>query len=364
MKNFFLSLLLITILQAGYSQNNLKIFGHITTGPELNRNIRLSNNSTRANYDRLLLKMNFGFKYLYDNFTFSGRVSTGNTGNQRSAYVDLGNHTFSQKSIFLDKAYIKYKHNGWIAWLGKNSINLWKTNEILWDNDLKPEGVAMSKKLHFYGDYVPEFKINTGYFLIGNNPYDSLQTPTTFERQNNLSFFQLQMSFNVNRHSFILSPAFMHARLTKSLPYNMLAVMFRYTLFYRNRYYLYANYYRNLNHYKNQNLIDPNLHNQKSGFDIGINLPYQQFRLKLMYAYIEKYAVIDFLSQDNWLLPDFSQSHSGSNFKGWNARLVYKINHNFSVIFNAWYEQQIRQYTAQNGLFEATRMRLEFNFKF
>ncbi len=364
MKPFFLSFLLITILQTGYSQNRLKIFGHISIGPELNRNIRLSDNSDQPNYDRFLLRMNFGFKYLYKDFTFSGRISTGNTGNHRSAYVDLGNHAFSQKSIFLDKAYIKYKHNGWTAWLGKNSINLWKTNEILWDNDLKPEGIAISKKIHFFGDYVPEFKINTGFFLIGNNPYDSLPNPTTFDRQNNLSFFQLRTSLNVNRHRFILSPAFMHARLTKSLSYNMLAVMFRYGFFYRNRYYLYANYYHNLSHYKNQNPIDHNLRNQKSGFDIGISFPYQQFRLKLMYAYIEKYAVIDFLSQDNWLLPAVDHSQSGSNFKGWSAQLNYLISHGLSVALNLWYAQQIQHNITQNGLFEATRMRLEFNYRF
>ena len=359
MKNFFLSLLLITILQSGYSQNNLKIFGHISTGPELNRNIRLADHSKRSNFDRLLLKMNFGFKYLYDNFTFSGRVSTGNTAHPNSPYIDLGN-SYSRKSILLDKAYIKYKHSGWTAWIGKNSINLWKTNEILWDNDLKPEGIGIGKKLHFYGDYVPEFKINTGYFFINSNPYNNTKIATTFDRQNFLSFVQLKTAFSINQHHLILSPTYFYANISKTFDYDIFAVMFRYKFLYD--YNFYADYYHNFSTYENQ--VDVNLQNQKSGFDLGLGWHYRKFMLKLMYAYIEKYAVIDFLSQDNWLLPMTNDSQFGSNFKGINSRFSYKINRNFSVIFNVWYAKQIQYFSSQNGLFEATRMRLEFDFKF
>ncbi len=363
MKSYFLSFLLIAIIQTGYTQDNLKIFGQISTSPELNRNIRLSDNSTQADYDRFLLKMNFGVKYLYNNFTFSGRLSTGNIGKPRNPYVQLGN-AFSQKTIFLDKAYIKYSKKEWTAWIGKNSINLWKRNEILWDNDIKPEGIGISKKIHFYGDFIRELKINTGYFILGKTPYNLTQTPTTFDRQNNLSFIQLRTSVDIYRHHFLFSPVFMHARLDKSLNANIFAGMFRYLLFAKYRYYLYANYYRNFSNYKNQNLLDTKLRDKTTGYDIGVSWRYRKFNLKIMYAYIEKYAVIDFLAQDNWLLPADNTLQYGSNFKGWSTKLGYRISRNFWTELNIWYAKQIHIYTTNPGLFEATRMRLNFNYRF
>ena len=370
MKYYFLSFLLFAIIQTGYTQNklknNLKIFGYLSTGAEMNRNIRLSDNSSQAGYDRLLLKMNFGFKYLYNNFTFSGRLSTGNIGKPRNPYVQLGN-TFSQKTIFLDKAYVKYSKNDWTAWIGKNSINLWKSNEILWDNDVKPEGIGISKEIHFYeyySDYVPKLKINTGFFILGKTPYTLTQTPTTFDRQNNLSFIQLRTSFDIYRHHFLFSPVFMHANLDKSLNANIFATMLRYSLFAKYRYYLYANYYRNFSNYDNNNLLDANLRNKKTGYDVGVGWRYRKFNIKLMYAYIEKYAVIDFLSQDNWLLPANGTLQYGSNFKGWSTRLAYRISHNFWAELNILYAKQIHTNATNPGLFEATRMRLNFIYRF
>ena len=364
MKYYFLSFLLFVIIQTGYTQNNLKIFGYLSTGAEMNRNIRLSDNSSQAGYDRLLLKMNFGFKYIYNDYTFSGRLTTGNAGNPRNAYVNLGN-SFSQKSVFLDKAYVKYKRNNWMGWIGKNSINLWKSNEILWDNDIKPEGIGISKEIHFYDSYVPDLKINTGYFILGNNPYDSTQNPTTFDRLNNLSFVQVRASFYIRRIHFILSPLLMHARLSNSLNANIFSAMFRYTLpiGYRS-YRLYANYYRNFSNYDNNNLLDANLRNKKTGYDVGVSWRYRKFNLKLMYAYIEKYAVIDFLSQDNWLIPAVDHSQYGSNFKGWSTQISYRISHHFRATLHLWYAKQIHTNVTNPGLFEATRMRLNFIYRF
>ena len=83
-----------------------------------------------------------------------------------------------------------------------------------------------------------------------------------------------------------------------------------------------------------------------------------------MYAYIEKYAVIDFLSQDNWLLPATNETQYGSNFKGWSSRFSYLINGRMSVALNVWHAEQIHANTIEQGLFKATRIRLDFDFQF
>ncbi len=361
MKRFLLPFLLFVIEQTGYAQNELKIFGHISIGPELNRNIRLSGQSTQADYDLFRLKMNFGFKYLYDDFTFSGRISTGDADHPRSAYVNLGN-TFSNKAIQIDKAYIKYHHDGWTAWIGKNSINLWKTNEILWDDDVKPEGIGIHKNLHFSGFYSPGFQINAGYFFVNNINYTDTQTPTTFNRQSNLSFVQLKTLFHFNNHRFILAPSYMYSRLPKSLDYKIFSAMFSYQL--NRKYRLYTDYYHNLSNYENKDQINTNLQDQKTGFDVGLGWHHRKFKTKLMYAHIEKYAVIDFLSQDNWFLPATNETQYGSNFKGWSSRFSYLINDKMSVALNVWYAKQIHIDTIDQGLFKATRIRLDIDYKF
>ena len=361
MKSLFLSFLLLIVIQVGYAQDDLKVFGHITISPELNRNIRLSDQSTQADYDQFRLKMNFGFKYLYEDFTFSGRLTTGDANNPRSAYVNLGN-TFSNKVLQMDKAYIKYQKDGWAAWIGKNSINLWKTNEILWDNDVKPEGIGVHKSIHFYGTHVPGFQINAGYFFINDNDYTGAQAPTTFNQQSNLTFVQLGTSYSFNRQSLTLTPTYIFARLPESLDYKIFAGMISYKLYYD--YSLYANYYYNFSRYEGKEQMNANLQDQKTGYDIGLGWRYRKFKAKLMYAYIEKYAVIDFLSQDNWLLPATNDTQYGSNFKGWSSRFSYLINGRMSVALNVWYAEQIRSNTPDLGLFKATRIRLDFDFQF
>ena len=362
MKRFLLPFLLfVVIVQTGYAQGDLKIFGHITISPELNRNIRLSDQSTQADFDQFRLKMNFGFKYLYKDFTFSGRISTGDADNPRSAYVNLGN-TFSNKALQMDKAYIKYQKDGWAAWIGKNSINLWKTNEILWDNDIKPEGIGVRKNIHFYGTYTTDFQINAGYFFVNENDDTGTQVPTTFNRQSNLTFVQLKTLLYFNRHRFVLAPTYMFSQLPKSLDYKIFSSIFNYQ--FNHKYSLYADYYHNFSRYEGKEQINTNLENQKTGYDIGLGWRHRKFKAKFMYAYIEKYAVIDFLSQDNWLLPATNDTQYGSNFRGWTSRLTYWVRSRMTVALNVWYAEQIRSNTPDSGLFKATRIRLDIDYKF
>lgn len=62
--------------------------------------------------------------------------------NPRSANVTLGD-AFSTKEVSLDLAYARYKTWEWLSFTGGKFKNpIWGTKDMLWDSDVRPEGVV------------------------------------------------------------------------------------------------------------------------------------------------------------------------------------------------------------------------------
>ena len=114
--------------------------------------------------DRQRIRFRFGMKYHTETMELGGRLAT-NSGNLQSPHQTLGTLEGSaNKGFGLDRAYLTMKFNSKTSvTVGKTALNYWQQNEVLFDNDLSPEGISASYRLP-----VNEAKLtfNGGYYVL------------------------------------------------------------------------------------------------------------------------------------------------------------------------------------------------------
>ena len=87
-----------------------------------------------------------------DQISAGARLATGSSSDARSTNITLGNGTgdFQKTGVWFDKYYIEFKPtyqylNGLDFWFGKFA-NPFVNTELLWDDDINPEGIAIQYK--------------------------------------------------------------------------------------------------------------------------------------------------------------------------------------------------------------------------
>ena len=114
--------------------------------------------------DRQRIRFRFGMKYKTETIEMGGRLAT-NSGNLQSPHQTLGTlDGSSNKEFGLDRAYLTMKFNTETSvTLGKAALNYWQQNEVLFDNDLSPEGISASYRLPVSE---AELTLNSGYYIL------------------------------------------------------------------------------------------------------------------------------------------------------------------------------------------------------
>jgi hypothetical protein len=94
--------------------------------------------------DRERFRLRWGAVATIQDFTVGMRLASG-TGEQVSTNQTMGT-SFSQKSIFIDQAYLMWKAHESINLIGGRMPNpFWRTyaSDVMWDDDINPEGYAI-----------------------------------------------------------------------------------------------------------------------------------------------------------------------------------------------------------------------------
>lgn len=131
---------LLPAAAAAQGDTKLKLSGDARLRVERDWDSRNSDGSLRPDRDRLRGRLRFGFTYALDDvFSFGGRVRTGEA--PQSSQATLGDG-FRPKEVDLDQLFVTVTRGGFWSWGGKNVFPFWKPNEIFWDDDVLPEGVA------------------------------------------------------------------------------------------------------------------------------------------------------------------------------------------------------------------------------
>ncbi len=358
----FFAFLFSVSVKAQDTAKKLKLSADVRFRTELDRNSMKTSGELRNDRDRFRYRMRFGFKYmLNDMFEFGARIRSGNPLNQQSPHVTLGKE-FHSDAFSIDKAYIKTKFsNGLWLWGGKNSMPFWEQNELLWDGDVNPEGIAMGGKFAI-GENAKLVPV-IGYFIAGH-------AGKSFGDDNTLTLAQLKYDSKLGSNNLVLSSGIILGNDIPNKPDGTHTFVQDYKIWATSLQFKLKNvgltfgvdYFKNLQDYSGNDNIADVFEDQTAGYVASLKYSINKFQLGYYYAHIEKYAVVDFLAQDDWMRWGNSNYTRSSNFGGHEFRVKYKFTNKFNTVLRAYFIEGLKSTT--ENLETGTRIRLDFNIKF
>ncbi|MCP4654253.1 MAG: hypothetical protein GY856_02420 [bacterium] len=151
----------------------LKLYGDFRFRLESDWDSHRADGSERDDRDRVRIRGRLGLKIEpHERFALELRLRTGSKASQQSPHItirDFAGNPTSDHEVLLDKWFLKLRGERAWAWLGRNSFPFWKQNELFWDDDVTPAGVAVGYRLR-PGE--AELSLHGGYFALPDGGVD------------------------------------------------------------------------------------------------------------------------------------------------------------------------------------------------
>jgi hypothetical protein len=99
----------------------------------------------RTDRDRARARVRAGIGYKFSNeWSFGARARTGNRLSQQSPHLTFSadDDITDDFEVALDRYYLQFKQGVFTAWGGRNTTPFWQQNEMFWDEDVTPTGIA------------------------------------------------------------------------------------------------------------------------------------------------------------------------------------------------------------------------------
>jgi hypothetical protein len=351
-------------------QKKLKFTADFRFRVEQDWNSQKSDGSQRDDRTRLRYRARIGATYDFKDWvSFGMRIRTGQANKQQDPQLTIGDQ-FSSVPIAFEKIYANFNYNWLSAWIGKNTFPFEKQNELFWSDNVFPEGVALSGKFSFENEFVQSLKVNTGHFIFATSG-TSLGNDSYFEG------IQLVSSHWQNRVKFF--PAFYYFKNMPDIPdggdtfnidYSVVHLGANVVLLKNPKVTAGFDYYQNIQDYHGNDSIPKFLQDQKKGYvanaGIGTLNKKGDWKVQLTYTYLERFAAVDYLAQNDWARWDYSSQGSPdgrlTNFKGLEIMAGYALAENMDLKVRFFTVEQLLAYgtTKENG----NRIRLDFNIGF
>ncbi|MDW3197494.1 MAG: putative porin [Cytophagales bacterium] len=274
---------------------------------------RKSDGTYRRNRSRLRCRARIGLEYRHDSHTWVGlRIRTGDPRKQQDPQLTLGDgfKEFGTLPIALEKAFFHTELKSFKIWLGKNTFPFRKQNELFWSDNVFPEGVHINKSFRPGANWMDLLQVNAGHFILN----------TRGGSFNSDSYFQgVQVATQYFQDRVAIWPTFYLFRNIQNIPDGAETFFLDYSIFSVGGYVKLVNdpliklatdMYYNLENYQTNDSIPPALQDQGKG--VTMSLSYGQLSSKgdwlfqLTYAYLQRYAAVDFMAQNDWARWDYS----------------------------------------------------------
>ncbi len=150
-----------------FEKDGFKLYGDFRARLEADFDSNRADGTERDDRTRIRIRARIGLEYAAsDRFTFGLRLRSGSDDSQQSPHitiVDFDDNDTGDAHFNFDKWFLKGEHGkGW-GWIGRNSLPFWKQNELFWDDDVTPAGVAFG----FRNDRGESgLELNGGYFSL------------------------------------------------------------------------------------------------------------------------------------------------------------------------------------------------------
>lgn len=333
-----------------------------------------SDGSKRNDRSRLRYRIRLGSTFKLDKYSsFSTRLRTANINNQQDPHHTIGGQDgeFELGRIGFEKIFYQYQNKGLTAWMGKNSIPLKKLNELFWNDNVFPEGIALKYKFRFQKDQlIDKLSLNAGHFIVRANGQG-------FRADSYLQVFQIETDLLDKRLS--LFPSYYYFRDIGDLPdgfasstldYNIFHLGSTFTLLKKPKLVLGLEYYNNFTDYTDVPAVADDFKEENQAFVIFVKLGETKTKgdwsVKLTYAHIEKNAVVDYFAQNDWVRWNYSGVGSNAsrltNFRGFDLRISYAIKEKYILNLRAFSVEQILPFGIEKE--DGNRVRLDLDVKF
>lgn len=128
--------------------------------------------NTTEDRDRFAVRARLGLNLKFSDWLTGGmRLTTGNTTTPVSTNQTLGN-SFNKYSMVLDQAYVRADPVEWLTISGGRMPNPWFSTDLVWDEDINFDGVAVTFKPRFTDTL-------NGFLTIGAFPLQEVSDSTT-----------------------------------------------------------------------------------------------------------------------------------------------------------------------------------------
>ncbi|WP_308993494.1 putative porin [Mariniflexile litorale] len=378
MKRLIFTLLFLFLMINSYSQTTLEesklsFYGDFRFRIEQDWSSKKADGSFRDDRSRLRYRVRLGLNYLVNQSTSMGvQIRTGEPNKQQDPQLTLGDayKEFGTLPVGFEKIFFQTNFKGFFTWIGKNTFPFDKNNELFWSDNVYPEGIFLKKSIATKSNFIFPIDISGGHFIIGSSG-------KSFNKDSYMEGFQLSsILFNDRLKLF---PSFYLFKNIPNIPDGGDTFAMDYTIFHLgSQLKLYKSplinlemdFYSNLKDNNGVTGIPSNLVKEKNGLVGGIS--YGQLKtngdwaFKFTYSYLEQYAAVDFLAQNDWARWDYSSFGSPdgrlTNFKGVELVSEYMLNKSMKLKVKYYLVEQIVPY----GDFKETgnRIRLDFDFKF
>jgi len=336
-------------------------------------NSRKSDGTYREDRFRFRFRVRAGLVYKPNEWaSFGFRARTGYPEKQQDPHLTIGDgyHEFDSVPVGFDKLYAKITKKWFEGWLGRNSFPFEKVNELFWSDNVSLDGIYLSANFEAEPEWIDHVTYAGGMFTM-------LNSFSTFTNDSYIGIAQIKTTHLNNR--LRIFPTFYHFNSMPDIPDGNETFRFDYTIFQLGAEALVFEYpritigidlYQNLQNYDDNDKIPDVLKNQKKGFVTSIvwgGLEKKgDFALGAYYTYLERYAAVDFIAQNDWVRWDYSSQGSRdgrlTNLKGLELTTGYRISKMLMVKVRYFNVEQLVPYgtALENG----NRIRLDVNFRF
>ena len=334
-------LLLVLTMNWAYAQEEtekkLTFTGDFRFRIEEDWDSRKSDGSYRDNRTRLRYRARFGMHYMATDWASLGiRVRTGDPDKQQDPNLTLGEgmDEFSGLPIAFETLFFRAQYKWLDAWLGKNAFSFEKQNELFWSDNVFPEGVFISALFELEPKWIESIKFSGAHYVMRSNnegldkdSYIEVLQATTKHWNKRLTLFPTYYYFNK-------MPNIPDGPGTFQFNYSIIHLGAKLLAFEKPKITVGLDLYQNIENYQKNDSIPEALKDQKKGIVGSLvwgDLKTRgDFTVGAYYTYLERYAAVDFLAQNDWARWDYASEGSKdgrlTNFKGLEIDAGYRIN--------------------------------------
>jgi len=321
----------------------------------------------REDRTRLRYRFRTGVTFKNEWYSLGFRIRTGDQNKQQDPQLTLGKgfKEFGTLPIGFEKIFFQGIHKGFKYWLGKNSYSFEKNNELFWSDNVFPEGVFIEHNIKPKKQLIENITLRGSHYILSSNGKSILKD----------AYFQgIQSTIQLKNERFKLFPAFYVLKNIPNIPdgshsfeidYSIIHIGAKLKALKSKNLIIDFDFYQNIEDYRTNGNISDEFSKEKTGYSIGVQYgalkQIKDWKFKITYTALQKYATLDYMAQNDWARWDYSAFNSPdgrlTNFKGIELVFGYNITERMNITAKYYNVEQI----IRTGEFEETGQRIRFD---